>query len=83
MLTDSQIDAIFDDSPFIARRAFDKSCYEVLENTRPDWQTTIGTDADFVHHGNFNTFSDAEIHRRRLHVRRLLNEYLAPICPKP
>ncbi len=71
-LTDEQIEAIFGDSPFIARRKMDKSAYEVVQQTNIDWRDCIGTEDDFKHHGEFATESEARVARQRLHVRWLL-----------
>jgi len=71
-ITDKQIDSIFDESPFISRRTLDKRCYEVVENTSPLWRTHIPNDG-WIHHGFFVGHDEAETHRRRLHVRWVLN----------
>jgi hypothetical protein len=71
MITDQQIDDMFGDSPFIARRKMDKTGYEVVQNTHPDWRTHIPNDG-WVHHGYFASDEDAITHKRRLHVRFIL-----------
>lgn len=72
-VSDEQIDAIFGPSPFIARRKIDKSGYEVRQQTNPDWRDVIGTNEDFVHHGDFDSQEAADKAMRRLHVRWVLN----------
>lgn len=70
-LTDEQIDELFNlDSKFIARRAIDKSGYEVVEMMNDDWREVI-TDAKEVR-GTFDTYEKAEVMQRRLHVRWVL-----------
>lgn len=71
-ITDEQIDAIFGDSPFIARRTLDKTRYEVVQKTNADWRETIGTDDDFKHLGYYQTQDEATTAQRRLHVRWVL-----------
>jgi hypothetical protein len=47
------IDILMDeDSPFICRRKMDKSAYEIVENTSPEWRTLIPNDG-WVNHGDF------------------------------
>jgi hypothetical protein len=71
-LTDGQIDAIFGDSPFVARRTMDKSRYEVVQQTNSDWRDVVGTNEDFKHCGYFKTSEKADIARQRMHVRWVL-----------
>lgn len=71
-ITNEQIDAIFGESPFVARRKIDKSGYEVVEQTNEDWREVIGTDDDFKHWCDFTTFEEAQVIQRRFHVRWVL-----------
>ena len=73
-LTNEQIDAIFGDSPFIARRKMDKSAYEVVQQTNDDWREVIGNDDDFKHHGDFRTADEARAAMQQLHVRWVLGD---------
>ena len=73
-ITDELIDAIFGDSPFVARRKIDKSAYEVVQQTNDDWREVIGTDEDFKHWGDFETFEEAQTMMQRLHVRWVLGD---------
>ena len=73
-LTNAQIDAIFGDSPFIARRKMDKSAYEVVQQTNADWREVIGNNNDFKHHGDFPTAEAARTAMQRLHVRWVLGD---------
>lgn len=70
-ITDEQIDAIFGDSPFVARRTLDKRQYEVIQAENPDWREVITNDEP-KHHGYFKSYDDAEDVRRRLHTRWVL-----------
>ena len=67
-MTDEQIDLIFGDSPFLARRTLDKKRYEVVEALNDDWRDAISCDEP-RHHGYFSSFDEAETVRKRLHVR--------------
>ena len=71
-ITNEQIDAIFGESPFVARRTIDKTRYEVVQQTNDDWREVIGTDDDFKHHGYYQTHDEATTAQRRLHVRWVL-----------
>jgi hypothetical protein len=66
-ISDEQIDAIFGDSPYCARRTMDKTRYEVIRQTNADWRDVI--DEDPEHCGFFSTYDEAETVRRRRHVR--------------
>ena len=72
-ITDEQIDAIYDESPFIARRRMDKSGYEVVQMMNDDWREVITNDPP-KHCGYFATYEDAETAQRRLHVRWVLSD---------
>jgi hypothetical protein len=71
-ITDDQIDAIFDDSPFVARNVLSGGAYEVVQRENADWRDLITNDEP-KHHGYFDTFEEAEIVRRRLHTRWILS----------
>lgn len=71
-LTDAQIDALFDESPFVARQTMDKRKYEVVQRENPDWRTHITNDKP-KHHGYFDTYDEAEAVQRRLHTRWVLS----------
>ncbi len=71
-ITDDQIDAIFDDSPFVARNVLSGGAYEVVQRENADWRELITNDEP-KHHGYFDTFEEAEIVRRRLHTRWVLS----------
>lgn len=71
-LTDEQIDEFFNrNSKFIARRSENKQNYEVVEMMNDDWREAISDNQ--VVRATFDNFEDAEITRRRLHVRHTLN----------
>jgi hypothetical protein len=40
------------ESPFVCRRKMDKSAYEIVENTAPEWRTLIPNEG-WVAHGEF------------------------------
>jgi hypothetical protein len=75
-ITDEQIDAIFGDSPFIARRTIDKRQYEVIEALNDDWREVITNDEP-RHHGFFRSYDEAETVRRQMHVRWVLRGCVA------
>ena len=67
-LTNKQIDEFFSgNSKFIARRAMDKTCYEVVEMMNDDWREVIDDPQEV--RGTFGTYEEAETLQRRLHVR--------------
>ena len=72
-ITDECISLIFGDSPFIASRTADKQYYEVVQQTNADWREVIGLNEDFSHRGFFQSYEEAKIHQRRLHVRWALS----------
>ena len=64
---DDLIRACNGESPFIARRTLDKSGYEVVENTHPDWLNCI-PNSGWRHHGYFGSHDEADDHKKRLHA---------------
>jgi hypothetical protein len=71
-ITNEQIDRIFSrNSKFIARRALDKSHYEVVEMMNEDWEDVITDDQEV--RSKFATYEEAETLQRRLHVRWILS----------
>jgi len=75
-ITDDQIDAIFDDSPFVARRTMDNCQCEVIEALNDDWREVITNDEP-RHHGYFQSYDEAVTVMRRLHVRWVLRGCVA------
>jgi len=76
-ITDKQIDAIFGDSPFMARDKWESGIsekdYEVVEQQNDDWRVCISNDEP-KHHGYFDTYEEAKEVRRRLHVRWVFSQ---------
>lgn len=77
--TPEMLAALDDDTPYIVRRALDKSCYEVVFNPSDEWRVVIPNDMQTLFQGAEHAAHEEYDRRRRAWLYRAMLD----AAPKP